>query len=232
MKKIVRLFCFSIALLSGFPGGAQQHALGLRTGGSYWIDHSKGSPSDGSHANSQGSWDQQIFYRYETGGKWAFETSVTHYTLNYTDGFNDAPDVINSGYHNTGLHEKSQNMEWTVSMQYDISCPAMKKCPVLRKLKSFAGVLLSPTWSKTTTELTYQKISDLSKLATQRTEYEMNLWAGVSHTLTYEVNTHFIVSSQVSFQLQPDRFFDKHPGVSSAPDTRMSWELGLGYHIR
>ena len=226
MKRIITL---ALATLAVTTVNAQISG-GIRTGASIWMDKGKGSCIGKSLDGQNLTWDKELFARYKTSGKLVFETSLGHYVFR-NSSTPPAGDYTAPGYTNTGLRERSQNIEWNISAQYDVSCPAMKSCPLLKKLTSYLGVVATPTYSSTKTELSYTKLSDGTTTTTQATNNEFTIWTGLSHTLVYDLCDHLYITSAARIQIDPNRFFEKNSGVSSTPDSRVGVQIGVGYNF-
>jgi len=226
MKKIFSLalasVCFSFSQ-------AQEISGGLRTGLSHWMDKGNGTCFSNSMDGQDKTWDKQIFVRYKTAGKLAFESSIGHYSFsNYhametNDGGQDQ--------YFSGLTERSQNIEWNISAQYELSCPGMTACPALSKLKSYVGVVATPTFSRTRTDLELTRMSDGITNSIVEKSNEFTIWTGLSHTLLYSIKDKFYLTSAVQLQIDPNRFFEKNSGVVSSPDSRFGLQIGVGYQL-
>ena len=227
MKRIITLAIASLA----FSASQAQVSGGLRTGASLWMDKGNGSCFSNSLEGQNKTWDKELFARYTTSGKLAFETSVGHYAFR-NHSTPPAGDYTAPGYNNTGLKQSSENIEWNISAQYDVSCPSMKSCPMLSKLKSYIGVVATPTYSSSRTELQYVRLSDGLRTTTVATDNEFAIWTGISHTLIYEVTSNLYLTSSARMQIDPNRFFEKNSGVGSNPDSRVGVQLGVGYNFQ
>ncbi|HTM66723.1 MAG TPA: hypothetical protein VL093_10410 [Flavipsychrobacter sp.] len=226
MKK---LLLFSIAIASFAASDAQQLSGGFRTGVSHWMDQQKGKCFTNSVDGQSLTWDKEIFVRYQTKGKLAFEASMGQYAFN-----NIRTDANNyGGYYDVHLKERSQNLEWNLTASYDVTCPEMNACPMMKHLKSYLGVVFTPTLTRYTTELKYREVNDVATYTSAESRRDdFSIWTGLSHTLVYELCDHMYISSALRLQVDPNRIFEKHSGVSSYPDSRVGLQVGFGYNLR
>lgn len=226
MKKI---FSLALASVCFTFSQAQDISGGLRTGLSHWMDKGSGTCFTNSLDGQDKTWDKQIFVRYRTAGKLAFESSIGHYAFSnhYALEGNDG----SQGQYFSGIIERSHNIEWNLSAQYELSCPGMTACPTLRKVKSYVGVVATPTLSRTRTHLELTRISDgITNSIVEKTN-EFTIWTGLSHTLLYSINDQFYLTSAVQLQIDPNRFFEKNSGVVRTADSRFGLQLGVGYQL-
>lgn len=221
----------AVVSLSFCSVNAQQFSLGFRTGASYWMDKQEGKCFSSAVDGQNTTWDKQLFVRYKTRGKIVLEASMGHYAFKNRQVSTEYECIY--GENNItamtarNIYEESQNVEWNLSAQYDLSCPALKeKCPLMKHLKSYMGVELTPTWSRTTT-----KIGSDESLLSSETNNEWSLWAGLSHTLIYDISDRVYITSALRFQIDPNKFIDKS-GVIRNADSRLGFQMGLGYNLQ
>lgn len=229
MKKIILL-----SLLAGTftAAQAQNFSGGLRTGASAWMDKTEGkcfSNAGGKNA----TWDKEFFVRYQTKGKFAFEAGIGHYAMGSRltdDGYRNVLENGTATTYRQQTEQRSQHVEWNVSAQYDMSCPALQeRCPLMKKLKSYVGVVASPTWSRITTSGTgYEGIGNF-----ERTRDDWRVWTGVSHTMVYSLCENMYLSSSVRMQIDPANFFNgSTASTGTGRDSRLGMQIGLGYNLR
>ena len=228
MKNIVSLG-FAIVICCQLQ--AQQYSAGFRTGASYWMDKQEGKCITNSLDGQNTTWDKEIFVRYKTKGKLVFEASMGHYAFNNTmDGSNyycvfgkDEATILSEK-----INERSQNIEWNISAQYDVSCPALQqKCPVMKNLKSYIGVLATPTLSRNTTTVYYGE----GDFSSESSRDEWTVWTGLTHTLVYTLCDHMYLTSAVRMQIDPNNFFD-NSGILKNRDSRIGFQVGVGYNFQ
>jgi len=228
MKRTLTLLA---AGLSFYTCTAQQFSGGFRTGASHWMDKQEGKCFTNSAEGQNITWDKELFVRYNTKGKLAFEVSIGHYAFNNNykpeqDGFT-IPE-----YRLLNVNERSQNLELNLSAQYDVTCPVLQeKCPVMKRLKSYVGVLLTPTLSRNRLKTSYiDGVSEGSVQQSVSSKDEMALWTGLSHTMIYNLCDHMYVTTAVRLQIDPNRFFD-NSGTLRERDGRAGFQIGVGYKL-
>jgi hypothetical protein len=231
MKKIIMLGMALTAI--SFSSQAQNLSTGVRTGGSFWMDMQEDvCPSEAGTNGQNKTWDKEIFFRYQTKGKLALDVSMGHYGLKHTEGVDGMiVDPGPGGYIYQGLNERSQNIEWNLSAQYELNLPCLQACPLMKKMDNYIGLVMSPTLSLTKTEVSYHRLNDGSNHVASRTDNQLNLWTGISHTMIFRLNEQFNIMSVVAFRAQMDRLFEGKQNIQGYPDSRMSWQIGLGYSL-
>lgn len=223
MKKLLLLGIMATIMNQA---GFAQYSGGVRMGWSYMANCEKAGKK-----NKTGvyTWNNELFARY-TKGKLAFETSFGYYHVGerYTDV--NIVNIDDPDYNVTGIKEHSNNIEWNMSAQYDLSCEGMQRCPALRKIKSYVGVLVSPTWYQTTTRTQYVRVDDATVYNTTSSRREFAIWTGITHTLIYTISDAFYLSSSARLQIDPNRLLD-HSGISNYPNSRFGLLIGAGYNF-
>jgi hypothetical protein len=229
----------TIALVTLVTGtiNAQQLSGGLRTGASHWMDKQDGTCFTNSVDGQNTTWDKEVFLRANTKGKFAFEASLGHYAFDNssrlaTSDFFPHPGWYPQDYQPISLRERSQNVEMNLSLQYDMTCAGMQSCPILSKLKSYVGVVVTPTVSYTKTEITSRRNGDAMMYTSTATESSLAVWTGLSYTLIYNLCEHMYLTSAVRYQIEPNKIFSDSPGAGSNPDNRLGLQVGLGYNLK
>lgn len=216
MKRIFTLLSF--ALLTTATAGAQSFSLGGRMGTScLWqnTDH------------KYISFDQSVYGRYETHGRWAFEAGLGHWgggmgTTVFAGLSDEGADYVDA-------HAKLNNYELNLSVQYDISCPYMQEhCPVMRRIHTFASLDVSPAWSHT--NLLYNDGEDFTKPVTAHKKNAFQLWTGLSETMICSINDHFNLVSNAGFKINPAEIFSAS-GNNYQPDARLYLQVGAAYRF-
>lgn len=228
MKKLFLAFL----VLTAFVGvRAQQISGGFRTGTSYWMNVGDGQcPGDAVGKNL--SWDKEFFIRYNTKGKLAFEFSMGHYATKSSYVPKETDQFSIPEYRTLNIRERSQNLEWNISAQYDATCACMQSCPLLKKMKSYIGIVVTPTLSRMETQLNYvDGVSEGSLKSTTTSRDDFSVWTGLSHTLVYNLCERMYISSAVRLQVDPNTLFDGEL-PETARNGRFGFQLGLGYNIR
>ncbi|HRO42742.1 MAG TPA: hypothetical protein PL009_07890 [Flavipsychrobacter sp.] len=228
MKKIITLVLTTCIFYSA---NAQQFSAGVRTGASKWMDKKEGKCFSSSGQNT--TWDKEMFVRYNTKGKFAFEAGMGHYAFSNQVTRTDYGCVYDANANIAAMYahdvyEKSQNLEWNLSAQYDLSCPALQeKCPLMKNLKSYVGVVVSPTLSRYTTT----SYSVEGNYTNKNSRDEWSLWTGLTHSLVYKIDSRLYLSSTMRMQIDPANFFSKQPAGSSVRDSRLGMQIGVGYAL-
>lgn len=217
------------ALLLSNAVNAQGITAGIRTGFDVSTDitnHKENKP--------QALWQKQIFTRYETKKRLAFEIyanqsndrqKITPPDLVYFDNFLPPTHEI------LDIEEKTNKLLLGASIQYDISCSKLKeKCPILKNLKSYVGVTanITHTWSKEYVILKSVADGSFSK-DTHKSNYWDDIQVGLNHTTIYSFNKLFLIST-ASFTVNPwainNRLY-----MQNTPNSRLSLMAGIGYKL-
>lgn len=225
----MRLLLTIIAALWLSPAGAQQLSGGVRTGASSWTNLQDGTCFFSNSSSNGSTWDKEIFIRMKYSRNVALEASLGHYS--YQGRYQSAglPEVQLPDYQYQGVSERSQNVELNLSLQYRLSCPALEaKCPLMKKLDSYLGLVLTPTFSRTSLDNRYVNESNAASYVSSSVESEFSLWTGVSHTLIYQVSPQFYLSSSARFQVDPNSIFDQ-TSAFKARNGRIGLQVGIGY---
>ena len=220
MKKMILSLA---ALLVVTSLSAQHTSFGLRTGFSKWKDLGNGRYS------SSGSWDKEVFARFNAGSKFMIDAAVGFYGLDL-----NGKKISNNSYpeyFDTGINEHTQNIELSLSVQYDVSCEFMRSTPCLKKLKSYVGVMISPTLTRNTAELQYREAGDDEFRTTLSTKDALAFWTGINHSFVYQFSENFYTITMAKLEIDPYRLFEKNVGVSTSPDSRFGLQIGVGYLI-
>lgn len=227
MKKLLIFFCTVAAVQSV---QAQQFSAGFRTGASVWGDRHE--PKSFDREDYDLSWDKELFVRFETKGKFAFEAGMGHYSIGQRTQVRQ--ESIDGNKHTMlEVRNRSQHVEWNLSAQYEISCPTLQdKCPLLKKIRSYAGVTISPTLSRmTTTTYTSGNSSDITYTGYESSRGDVwSVWTGLSHTLRYEYSPQLYFTSSLRMQVEPGETFNNTTGYHR--DSRLGLQIGAGYRFR
>jgi|GEM_PF-1667081 len=235
MKKIAAVIAsilFTTALVS-----AQDFSVGARTGLGKTVVTDRISDGD-----MKSTWDKEFFVRYETKGRLAFEAGATQYSyqragiwhnsgciVDYEPLYFEAPTSRNL------LTVTDANIiDFSLGVQYDISCPAMKeKCPFMSNLHSFIGANVIGKYAGIETRQVNKRISDGSVYEnnyTDRSLYDIQL--GLSHTLTYDIKRVYVTSIVgYAVSISTGIFYGNWGGNNWPVDSRFSTRIGLGYRL-
>ena len=223
MKNIVSIILLSMLCITANA----QFSVGARTGLSCWKSVYLGN-ADNKIANKGNTpvWDKQIYARYQTKGRFAFEAGFGHYKMNQKSFGNDIITGCFTPYIPLNYTETHDFLEYNLSAQYDISCPAIP-C-----LKSYIGVMLSPTMRYSNVTYT-SKHMETGELETYSSNHQsLNIYTGLSHYMEYCISKHLNINSQASFRIDPSTFFSQQFSPAYyEPNTRFSWQLGMGYEF-
>lgn len=227
MKKLLVFLCTVTAV---HAAQAQQFSVGFRTGVSTWGDRQESKSFD--RKDYDLSWDKEIFLRLETKGKFAFEAGMGHYSIGQRSEIRQES-LGGSNHTILVVRDRSQHVEWNLSAQYEISCPTLQdKCPLLKKIRSYAGVIISPTLSRTTTTTyTSGNAADITATGYESSRRDVwNVWTGLSHTLIYEYSPKWYFTSSLRMQVEPGETFNNTTGYHR--DSRLGLQIGAGYRFR
>lgn len=227
MKKLAVALASIILSCTGVI--AQDISLGARTGISRFLDI-----KEISSGALYKTWDKELFLRYHTKGRFAFEAGGMRYNVSYNDYpgefticWGDVPET-----HTILIGNNVKAVEINLSAQYDISCGYIREhIPFLNNLHSFIGVNASITHSKTSQINTNQAYSD-GKLSNTFNEYSgfSTPFFGMSHTMTYSFNRLY-VSSVAAMMVNPFTLDAMTLYSSAFPNSKLSLRIGLGYRL-
>lgn len=224
MKFLLATFS-AILLLQA--ANAQGIAAGVRSG----IGGNMNMSSIKQEGIKHNYWQKQVFGRYETKKKLAFEATAGQY--NYS--FSSTPD--NFQYFAPPAHEpikvdvRNNTFELGFSAQYDLSCSYLKEhCPVFKNFRSYLGVNMNVLHTKSAQTYTNKSNSDGTIFKTEQVSPAWtDLYIGLSHTTTYSFK-HIFLTSSASFMTNPlsgnGNIFPRATGVSN---TTLSLMAGVGY---
>jgi len=229
------LFTLLLMLILGYNSGAQGISAGIRSGIGNSMDVTKLRSG-----TIDKTWQKEVFTRYETKKRLAFELSGTQY--------NDAEAGI---WHSSGcivdyeplltfeaptqeniLTYTSYSMvDVSMGVQYDLSCPFLQeKCPFMKNFRSFLGVAFIGTFGNVTTYSTNRRLSDGDVTTTEQNQRGLyNLNIGINHTTTYSFGKVF-VTSMVGYMASP---FTDYSISTDQPieNSKLSLRMGIGYKI-
>jgi hypothetical protein len=220
MKKI---FLF-LALLAAAETNAQKLTAGLRGGASYWMEAGDKGYRPQAMQGHHISPDIEGFVR-RTSGKWAFEGAVGASALQYklVDGYT----FIECPTGMTDFSTDVRNMDLTLTAQRDITCPAMKSCPLFSRVHNYIGVTIGGAATRTTDRYSYEGgTSNMSITYFQ-------LWTGLSNTITVDLCKKVQLVSTGFVRIAPTEFFSTfHPRFDGFnPVARAGVQLGGAYRF-
>ncbi len=233
MRKLLPLA--AIGLLAVSNVSAQSLTAGLRSGVSCW---SQRAPKGGGFLEATPgkhlSWDKELFLRREGRGRWAFEAGVSHSAL--TDRRQISPIINHTSANQTLLPHmrtrRSDNLELTLSAQYDITCSYMKACPLMKRFRSYVGASVTPALTKFTESTDFGLVDGVNYRTETDAEW-FQTWIGLSHTMQYEATPHLVLSTVVEGRAAPTELLSgPAPGYEMAtPAARFSFRIGAGYRF-
>ncbi len=220
----------SIILLSiiSYTTAAQGISAGFRTGVGNTFDVT--SVKDGiKHCY----WEKQLFLRYETNGRLAFEISSTQYKYSYAAQYPkpiciwDDPIISET----IGLTVTNNNFDFGISAQYDLSCSFLRdNCPLLKNFKSYLGITALTTLNDRTDAYTRRAFSDgnITEDRTRQTTLS-DLQVGINHTTKYSFHRLFITSS-TNITLSPHNLGSFAP-MAYGENSLLNFRVGVGYTL-
>lgn len=224
MKLIITTILASLALQSA---SAQDLSVGIRTGLGKTLQLS--NLRDGSIHKT---WDKELFLRYEIKGRWAFEITGTQYYNNYHITPLDFEYFAPPTSETLDIYSKSNNVDFAVSAQYDISCNYLKEhCPLMKNLRSFIGVNVGVGYRRTTEIYTQKQYAD-GMVTKENYKYQSltSPQVGLSHTLTYSLGKVFITSS-TTMMLLPFSNQTNWMYQDNYYNSKLSLRIGVGYTL-
>ncbi|MCB9044812.1 MAG: hypothetical protein H6550_01610 [Chitinophagales bacterium] len=212
---------------------AQSFSAGLRSGIGKTLDVAK--INEGTINNT---WDKELFLRYETKGRFAFEAGATQYifTRNNSDSYVNTiicfpADDYYYKYERVSQFNKYNVIDFGLSAQLDLTCKGMQQCPVLKNMRSFVGVYGSMGYAYTTTTYTDRSYADGMEVnRILEDKYPYNVTLGLNHTLKYTINKMYI-TSVVAYGIQPGSFSYMYWAGDPTPNSKLSLRLGAGYNF-
>ena len=214
---------------------AQDFSLGIRTGLGKNLDVTR--ISNGTIDNA---WDKELFLRYQTKSRLAFEAGATHYNYRRAGIWHSSGCIVDYEplYFDAPTHENlltltNVNMiDLSLGVQYDISCKALQeKCPIMKQLRSYVGASVIGKYANVNTQMTDRRLSDGSIRETTYRDNSLNdIHLGINHTLNYTISKLYITSVvgySVSSTIFQGSFTDRSVPVGS----RLSFRIGVGYTL-
>jgi len=231
MKKV--LFIFSAALLSATAIMAQQYSAGLRTGTGYLIPQKNNEFLTNTFSNHY-SWEKEAFVRRESKKHWAFELAISH--------SNSGGNSSSNSYSTCGVYEGGplgtrygqtfiSSYAVNLSVQYKIAFGIFKSNPVLRHIRSYAGIRLSPTWMTVKGNYHFDPTINSSAYAYNQEDHTRVLWGSFIHTFSYDVTRHLSFSSLAAFSISGDYFGRYMAWPAEQPRGKISLQLGAAYRF-
>jgi hypothetical protein len=216
MKKI---FLF-LSMIAAIGANAQGLTAGLRGGASYWMQGGDKTNKPQTMRGQHISPDVEAFVR-RSRGKWAFEGALGASALQY--GMADGMYFFECGNGISDFTTEIRNVDLTLSVQRDITCPAMKSCPLLGRFRNYIGVSVTGAATRSTARFINENAgSDMSY-----TTYKF--WTGVNNTLTFDLckKTQIIATGYV--RIVPTDFFSSYHFYEFNPVARAGVQLGGAY---
>ncbi|HEY9178915.1 MAG TPA: hypothetical protein VIN07_14565 [Flavipsychrobacter sp.] len=222
------LFFSVLALFIGQNAYAQGISAGFRTGVGNTFDIT--SAREGIKHNY---WEKQVFLRYETNKRFAFEISSTQYKYSYDAQYPEFMGgwggPINS--ETIGLTVTNNNFDFGMSAQYDLSCHILQdKCPMLKNFKSYLGITALIILNEETNTYTRRSLSD-GNITEDRTRQALvsDLQVGINHTTKYSFNRLFITSS-TNITVSP-RYLGSFAPMAYSENSLLNFRIGIGYTL-
>ncbi|MBS1782097.1 MAG: hypothetical protein JSS78_03435 [Bacteroidetes bacterium] len=229
MKQILVLIFVGIS--SNFSQ-AQNFAIGVRTGVSYWMEHQRENCQTNAINGQHITWDKAFFVNYKSKKHWLFELSGEQYAFNQGNIKETYGCDYNAVYNTYALwvnrtHETSQNYTINLSIQYQVSCPKIEsKCKLMARLHNYVGITISPTFSKNITKYGVEE-----SVQTKSIQHETTFWSGIQHSLRFDLNKRIYLNSYVLGQINPMDFFSDYSILQNKRNVRMNVGLGIGYRL-
>ena len=226
--KLIFTTIFAVLFINGIVS-AQNFSIGARTGMGNTMDLR--SMRNGVIDKT---WDKELFFRYETKGRLAFEASGTQYKYGYNYGpfiSECAPWFPPTG-EDLGGSMKYNMIDISLSAQYNITCSYMQEhCPMFKNLKSFLGVSIGAAYERTTMTNTSRQFSDgqiINDVA--KGSGIVNPQIGINHTLTYSLK-HLYLTTVAAYTVQPGNTTQYTFSTDGYPNSKFSARIGVGYRL-
>lgn len=226
MKLIITTFLATLALQSV---SAQEFSVGIRTGLGKTMDVSRISAG-----TIDNTWDKELFVRYETKRRLAFEVGGTQYNTSHSM----EPMIweCNWGlpitYEDAGMNAKSSIIDFHLSAQYDISCGYIKEnCPFMKNFRSFIGVNIGARYESAEVTRYQKQISDghITKEVSEQAGIN-TAQMGLSHTITYRLKK-IVFSSVAAYTVYPWSMSTMYIDGNAYPNSKLSLRIGVGYTL-
>lgn len=232
MKLIITTFLATLALQSAM---AQDFSVGLRTGIGNTLDvkQLRSGPIER-------VWDKELFVRYETKGRLAFEAGATQYNYQHAGIWDNSGCIVDYEplYFDAPTSENlitttNVNMiDLSLGVQYDISCIFLKeKCPIMKNMRSFVGANVIGKMANVETRSVDRRISDGQVNETVYRDFGMqDIHLGVNHTLTYSIKRVYL-TSVVGYSISTAIFQQNITSNDWPVGSKLSLRVGVGYTL-
>lgn len=214
----MRYFILVILVFQVAGANAQQYAIGLRHGASFWMTENQiGKGSLRTPPGQHFTYDKELYLRLDTKSKWDYEAGISHYYF----------DIDRDIHVNDKLQHARQRVQVAdikLSLQYDVTYPLLGYIfPAFSKMKTYVGFATTPRLQFETIEIkeTGERIDRKS----------VSVLFAFSYTHIVPVSKRWSVSSSLSFSAVP---FDKHlrrKGDFYDPNRRIAWHGGMQYRL-
>lgn len=196
MRRKTFLFATIISFIFSQNTYAQGFSAGVRTGVGNTFDIKQfGKTIHTLHI------DKEVFMRYETNVRWAFEINANQYNYrddHYYEVYDILPwqQALRDDSQPIAFKTRYNTIDLGFSAQYSITPNGLQdKCPLFRKLKNYIGVHTGVQYMTSKSVRTSLQYPDGNI-----TEYAINgggldyINIGLSHTLTYTINKVYLTS--------------------------------------
>lgn len=220
------LFYIILALAIVQNAAAQGVSAGFRTGVGNTLDVT--SVKDGIRHSY---WEKQLFLRYETKSRFAFEFNTTQY--NY--GYHQTPLMLQTyfplDYEPLSLEIQNHNIDFGLSVQYNLSCPFLQdKCPLMKNFSSYLGITAVAVLNERTEIATNRYYSDGRVAESRVRQTNINdMQFGINHTTKYSFNRFFLTST-VTMTISPWGIGSFVP-MARAENSMLNLRIGTGYTL-
>lgn len=181
------------------------------------------------------SWDKEVFARYSTNKRLAFEVSVAKFQWKYNDAGPIEPSFNPSEFNYYYETVESHNYQISFSFQYEITPSYLiRHFPVFKYLKNYIGLSISPTY-----------FLDHSVTGLYRTHYyygtadETHVYdkispskmAGLDYSQIINISRHFSISNSLVYRISSFQSFITTSRYHSPllTDARFSLNFGCQY---
>lgn len=209
---------------------AQGISAGIRTGIGNSFDVTKLRSTENTP-----TWDKEVFARYETKGRFAFELGANHYS--YSETVRPYYEWCLTEYFPSGNEIIAAKNQYNIinigaSVQYDVSCKALQeKCPLFKRMRNYIGVNAGTQYGNVNTTSTNRRYSDGNITESKNSiSYFNHINIGLSHTLTYTFNKLYF-TSVAGLNTNTQEAFSNFAPIPSSRNSSLSLRLGFGYKL-
>ena len=223
-----QILLFSLLMSASVGLHAQDFSAGFRANAGYWL-----TPKDefGYHFEAlQGDHMvivPAVFVRFAAKKKWAFEASLNRSDHNYAEVYTVILDAL---YDTATEAYKVRNNDLTLSAQYELSSPSLRKSPLFNRIHSYVGITLGIVLVQNETSFYPDYSPNVPTRVYEHDTYEF--WTGLSHNMTFNMGKKLMLISGAYFKVRPSVLLSHGPHYGFYnPVARFGGQLGAAYRF-